>query len=153
MSMAADMETMRDWQGLTVVDRDGDKAGTLVGIYLDEATGQPEWGLVRTGLLGRRRSFVPLTQAVREGDTIRVPHDKSQIKDAPSVEPDGELSQDEEIQLYRHYGLDYWDGYDGGRTTAAAGGDTAAPDGDAGTEPVVAVVRLRRWIVVADPTE
>jgi uncharacterized protein (TIGR02271 family) len=36
-----------------------------------------------------------------------VPYDKDQVKDAPSMEADGQLSQDDEAELYRHYGLDY----------------------------------------------
>jgi uncharacterized protein (TIGR02271 family) len=41
------------------------------------------------------------------GDSVQVPYDKQQVSDAPSMEADGSLSQDEEAQLYRHYGLDY----------------------------------------------
>jgi uncharacterized protein (TIGR02271 family) len=36
-----------------------------------------------------------------------VPYDKATIKDAPHADADGELSQREEAELYRHYGLDY----------------------------------------------
>ena len=36
-----------------------------------------------------------------------MPYDNQQVKDAPAVEPDGELSQEEEATLYRHYGLGY----------------------------------------------
>jgi len=36
-----------------------------------------------------------------------VPYDKQQVIDAPSMEAGGQLSQDEEAELYRHYGLDY----------------------------------------------
>jgi uncharacterized protein (TIGR02271 family) len=36
-----------------------------------------------------------------------VPYDKDQVKNAPSMEADGQLSQDDEAELYRHYGLDY----------------------------------------------
>jgi len=32
---------------------------------------------------------------------------KEQVKDAPGVEADGELSHDKEQSLYRHYGLEY----------------------------------------------
>ena len=36
-----------------------------------------------------------------------LPYEKDQIKNAPRVEADGALSQEEEAELYRHYGLDY----------------------------------------------
>ena len=44
-----DVDTVRSWQGSTMVDRDGDKVGTIESIYVDDQTGQPEWALVNTG--------------------------------------------------------------------------------------------------------
>src|SRR3712207_7004412 len=41
-------------------------------------------------------TFVPLAQASQTGSDIRVPYEKAQVKDAPSVEADGELSRSEE---------------------------------------------------------
>jgi uncharacterized protein (TIGR02271 family) len=41
------------------------------------------------------------------GDSVQVPYDKQQVTDAPSPHADGQLSQDEEAELYRHYGLHY----------------------------------------------
>jgi hypothetical protein len=36
-----------------------------------------------------------------------VPHARRLVKDAPNIEADGQLSEAEEAELYRHYGLDY----------------------------------------------
>jgi uncharacterized protein (TIGR02271 family) len=94
-------------RGATLVDRDSSKIGSIDEIYADQETGKPEWMAVRTGLFGTRLSFVPLAEAEFTGDEVRVPYEKSQVKDAPNVDPDGELSQDEEAQLYSHYGLPY----------------------------------------------
>jgi uncharacterized protein (TIGR02271 family) len=94
-------------RGATLVDRDGDKIGSIDEIYADQDTGKPEWMAVRTGLFGTRLSFVPLAEAEVTGDDVRVPYEKAQVKDAPNVDPDGELSQDEEARLYGHYGLEY----------------------------------------------
>jgi uncharacterized protein (TIGR02271 family) len=102
-----DIETIRTWEGRTLLDRDGGRIGTIEAIYLDDQTGQPEWALVNTGLFGTRSSFVPLTQATQAGDDVRVPYDKQLVKDAPRIDPDGHLSEAEERQLWRHYGLDY----------------------------------------------
>jgi len=126
-------------RGQDLVDRDGDKIGKIEEIYLDEQTGQPEWLAVKTGLFGSNVSFVPLTQAQTEGDVVRVPYEKSQVKDAPNAEADGQLSQDEEARLYRHYGLDYSESRSdsglpegGGRFgTGADMGDTSRTDMDA----------------------
>jgi len=98
-------------RGQQLFDRDGDKVGKIDEIYLDEQTGQPEWLAVNTGLFGSNVSFVPLAQATTEGDSVRVPYEKSQIKDAPNASADGQLSQEEESRLYRHYGLEYGEGH------------------------------------------
>ena len=99
----SDVETM---VGRAVVGRDGD-VGTVEDVYLDRDTRRPEWALVNTGLFGMKQSFVPLAMAQVEGDSIRVPYGKDDIENAPKVEPDGELSEEEEAQLYRHYGREY----------------------------------------------
>ena len=95
------------WRSKTAVDADGDKIGTVEEIYLDSETDQPEWLAVKTGLLGSKISFIPIAEATDAGGDVRVPYTKAQVKDSPHADPDGQLSQQEEAQLYRHYGLDY----------------------------------------------
>jgi uncharacterized protein (TIGR02271 family) len=90
-----------------MVDPAGDKLGTIDAIYLDDETGQPEWATVTSGLFGTKAAFVPLAQAQDTGDSVQVPYDKQQVKNAPALQADGSLSQDDEAELYRHYGLDY----------------------------------------------
>jgi len=36
-----------------------------------------------------------------------VPLEKDTVKEAPAVEPNGQLTKPEEAELYRHYGLEY----------------------------------------------
>ena len=112
--------------GGTVVGTDGDKIGKVSQVFLDDQTGNPEWVTVHTGLFGTAESFVPLNQASVRGDEIVVPYDKSTVKGAPRVsDADGHLSETEEAELYRYYGLDYTTGYDTtDATTGAAGYDT-----------------------------
>jgi hypothetical protein len=101
------IETARSWRGRVMVDRDSNKIGEVVDIYLDNETDRPEWAVVRTGLFGLRSTFVPLAEAREVGDELQVPHQRLQVKQAPNIEPDGQLSAAEEAELYRHYGLDY----------------------------------------------
>jgi uncharacterized protein (TIGR02271 family) len=101
------LDELQSWHGRDLIDRDGDKIGSIGNVYLDEQTGQPEWLTVKTGLFGMRESFVPTADARAEGDTVRVPYEKSQVKDAPNVDADGALSEEEESRLYRHYGRSY----------------------------------------------
>ena len=166
-----DVDTVRSWQGATMVDRDGDKVGTIESIYVDDQTGQPEWALVNTGLFGTRSTFVPIAQASASGDQVQVPFQKQRIKDAPTMDPDGHLSEQEEQELWRHYGLDYdseyatdrdGDGvYDDVQDTAV-GRDTSGPTTDdamtrseeelrVGTETRErGRARLRKYVVTED---
>ena len=105
--MPPSIDTVQSWQGRTMVDPAGDKLGTIDAIYLDDETGQPEWATVTSGLFTAKAAFVPLAQAQDMGDSVQVPYDKQQVTDAPSPQADGSLSQDEEAELYRHYGMDY----------------------------------------------
>ena len=98
---------IQSWRGLNVVDRDGDKVGTLEDIYVDRESGQPEWAAVSTGLFGRKVCFVPIEGATPGDGEIRVPYEKQAIKDAPHFDADGRLSDGEERALYEHYGGGY----------------------------------------------
>ena len=94
------------WRGQDLVDSDGDKIGTIEEIYLDARDRRARMGA------GHHRPVrhQAVVRAAARGATaerrgIRVPYDKAQVKDAPKIDPDGELSHDEEAELYRHYGL------------------------------------------------
>jgi sporulation protein YlmC with PRC-barrel domain len=119
-----DIDTVLEWRGRTVVDQNGDKIGKLEELYLDEETSRPEWAAVHTGLFGRRKTLVPLSQAAPDGDDLRVPYDAEHVKEAPNVDADDQLSQDEEAKLYDHYGLAYSRSESG---TGLPEGETGAP--------------------------
>src|SRR5215207_3752610 len=129
------IETARGWRGRVMIDRDRNKIGEVVDIYLDNETDRPEWAVVRTGLFGLRSTFVPLAEAREVGDELQVPHQRLQVKQAPNIEPDGQLSAAEEAELYRHYGLDYDSvtldsGAPAGQALPEAAGQAHTPDRD-----------------------
>lgn len=124
--------SIEDLQRSTVIDQDGDKVGKVGQVYLDDATGQPNWVTVNTGLFGGSETFIPLDEATQDGDDLRVPYTKAFIKDAPNLDADSHVDESQEDELYRYYGLqgggdqvrDGRDGRDGrvdGRDAAAAG--------------------------------
>jgi len=169
--------------GGTVVGTDGDKIGKVGQVFLDDQTGNPEWVTVTTGLFGTAESFVPLAQGTVQGDEIRVPYDKAKVKGAPRVEDsNGHLSESEEAELFRYYGLSYTSGDDSFATTGDAttgvgttgvtdlnqhgtvGHDTSGPTTDdamtrseeqlhVGTERVTTGrARLRKYVVTEQQT-
>ena len=103
----AGMTPAYDWSGRTLVARNGERIGKLEDLFVDEATEEPEWATVHTGLIGSRLSFVPLAGAEPVGEDVRLAVEKEQVRDAPSVEAGEKLSRAEEERLYSHYGFEY----------------------------------------------
>jgi stress response protein YsnF len=131
---AHEIDTVLEWRGSTVVDRDGDKIGKFEELYLDHAD-RPAWAAVTTGLFGMRQSLVPLADAAQVEDGLQVPFDKDRVKSAPNFDPDAQLTEDEELELYRHYGLAEEEDDDGGdREPDARADDGGDREPDARTD-------------------
>lgn len=132
-----------------VIGGDGTTLGTVDGIYYDNATDQPAWAAVQSGA---HLCMVPLAAAALRGAELHVPFDREQLENAPHHDPGRALSPQDEIDLFRHYGIEYDD-----RTESAPTADRAHA-GDAMTrseehlrvrtesEPVERV-RLRKHVV------
>jgi uncharacterized protein (TIGR02271 family) len=131
------MSTMHDvqgWIGRDAVDAHGEKIGKVDQVYADRVSGEPEWLTIKTGLFGSKVSFVPLADARADGeDRVGVAFSKDQVKDAPHVDDDGELSDAEERALYQHYGRE-WGDFDRDRfdreQDGPTGRDTSGPTTD-----------------------
>jgi hypothetical protein len=100
-------ENVADWRGKDLVDLEDEKIGKLEDVYVDTQTEQPMFGSVKEGLISKHLTFVPLTGATASPDGLKVTVSKKQVKDAPSIDQDGELDADGESDLYRHYGIAY----------------------------------------------
>jgi PRC-barrel domain len=112
-------DNIRDWRDHDVIDGDGGKIGHLEAVYVDTATDQPVFGSVRIGMVGRHRlTFVPLDRATVGPSYVRVAYPKKQVKDAVTIDTDGELAADQEQPLFEHYGLSYRPGAGGERRLA-----------------------------------
>ncbi len=117
--------------GADVLDRDGDKIGSVGQVYLDDNDGHPSWASVKTGLFGTKESFVPLEDATWEGNELRVAYEKDRVKDAPRVDADSHLEPADEDELYRYYGLTAGSyGTDSGFTETTTGTDYTTTDTD-----------------------
>jgi hypothetical protein len=100
-------DAIHRWHGRMLVDRNGQTVGRIETTYLDKATKQPEWALLEAGASSSAPTFVPLVNASEEGETVRVPFDRALVLTAPPMPADRELSEDQEVVLYRHYGVQY----------------------------------------------
>jgi hypothetical protein len=109
-------ENIRDWRDRDVVDSAGDKVGTLEAVYFDTSIDQPVFVSVKIGIVGRHKlTFVPLQGAVVSPSYVKVTADKKTIKDAPTIDTDGELTSEQEPAVFEHYGLTYQLGASGER--------------------------------------
>src|SRR4051812_35039724 len=98
-----DIDTVLGWRGKTVRDRAGDKLGTLGALYLDADTDRPAYGGVRTGLFHRNESVVPLDGAEEIDGDVHLPYAAATVREAPNVDPDVALDEDEQRRLHEHY--------------------------------------------------
>lgn len=109
-------ENIRDWRDHDVVDSAGEKIGSLESVYFDTATDTASFAAIQIGIPGRRRLvFAPLAGAVVAPRYLKVQVDKKTVKDAPSIDTDGELTSELEPALFEHYGLPYAVGANGER--------------------------------------
>lgn len=111
-----------------VYSNNSDKIGTIGKFYLDDATGEPTWATVKTGLFGTSESFVPLQGGRVDGDDLVVDYDEDTVKGAPRVEADSHLDPQEEEELYAYYGLTDSTPTDGSRVDAATAGTAGRDD-------------------------
>jgi uncharacterized protein (TIGR02271 family) len=167
-----DSSNVNDLIGTDVYGTDDSKIGTVGQVYVDNDTHAPTWVTIRTGLFGSSESFAPLDDATFESGVVRVAYDKSFVKDAPRVESDGDISEDEEGSLYSYYGNGtttetplYDQDADRSDDTGTVGHDTSGPTTDdamtrseerlhVGTERVEAGrARLRKHVVTEQVTK
>ncbi|HZB84975.1 MAG TPA: PRC-barrel domain-containing protein [Gaiellaceae bacterium] len=105
--------------GHEVVDANGKSVGYVDLLFVDDATGRPEWIGVWNGVWGTRpRVLVPLRGVEFVEDELRLPWTDAVIKEAPtydeeddrglfSDDPDGiGISPEKERLAYAHYGVE-----------------------------------------------
>jgi len=97
-------EEVRGWTGHRLDEISGGNVGRVDGVFVDEATGAPEWLLARMGRFGHY-TLVPGRDAVEGVGHVWVPYSREQIRKAPKVDPDAPLTAGTERELLDHYGI------------------------------------------------
>lgn len=90
----------------TAYDNNGDKLGSVKEVYINDTSGQPEFVEVGHGLFGMSSSLVPLRGHQLAGEELRLAFTKDRISDAPDFDSDAHLSDEDQLVIYRHYGLE-----------------------------------------------
>jgi sporulation protein YlmC with PRC-barrel domain len=100
--------TASQWQGKTLIDRNGERIGKLQDVYVDVETDEPQFATVKEGFLDRHLTFVPLAGVEVGPEELHVTVAKEQVRSAPDLDPHGqELSQADESALYHHFQMNY----------------------------------------------
>jgi uncharacterized protein (TIGR02271 family) len=101
----------------TVIDRDGDKVGSVDAVWEDRA-GQPAYIAVKTGWLGLGKSHVVPAGGAEVSEStrkIRLPYTSDMIKNAPSFEQQADIDDAAEIRIGEYYRQHGYTGYTGSR--------------------------------------
>ena len=147
-----DVQELTQMRGAPVVASDGEQIGEVEEIYLDNETGKPEWVGVSTGM---KNVLVPLEGADAQENAISVPYGVDQVTSAPAIEAE-EISQEQEQEIYAHYGLSYGESRSGsGLPEGGAPTGTADEAEFVRSEEELAIgkqqvqagtARLRKWV-------
>ncbi|HHU66837.1 PRC-barrel domain-containing protein [Corynebacterium sp.] len=89
----------------TAFDRDGEKLGSVTEVYINDTTGQPDFVEVAHGLFGMDSSIVPLRGHRLDGENLQLAFSKDLIKDAPDIDDEAHLSDEEQERINAHFGL------------------------------------------------
>jgi hypothetical protein len=57
------IEDIKEWRGQDVIDSQGEKLGKLEDVYYDTESDAPAFGAIKSGLVGKHITLVPLAGA------------------------------------------------------------------------------------------
>jgi uncharacterized protein (TIGR02271 family) len=136
--------------GYDVIDSTDHKVGSVDTIYLNTDTDTPEFLGIKAGWLSTSHYVVPSAQVqIDEANRrVRLPYASDQIKNAPQLNDDSEVSQDEERRIFDYYGLTS-DAAVTGRSGMATTVGAAGAAGLADTQRTVDTTRTARTVDTA----
>ena len=110
--MASAIEDLSGLPGESVSDHEGRKIGKVKDVYgMGGKDDAPMWVTIEVSgaTTGKRLVFVPLARLKEENGEIRVPYSVQHINSAPEIEPEDELSEEDERALRDYYAIDLAD--------------------------------------------
>lgn len=99
------VDRIEAWRGQKVIDPDGEELGKLEEVFIDVGTGTPLLISVKSGLLGRHTTLIPIDEARVGRDYVRVAHVREAVKDAGTRRADGAPGAEELAAVGSAYGL------------------------------------------------
>jgi hypothetical protein len=99
------VDQVEQWVGQEVVDRDGERVGKLDEVFYSSISGEAVFGSVKSGLLGRHASLVPLVGASVGREYLRLACSAEEISRASEVDVKDTLDRDSATRAATAYGL------------------------------------------------
>jgi uncharacterized protein YrrD len=93
---------IEDYDGLDVIDTEGEKIGTTERTY-DDSYGRPHLIEVKMGAILRKHRLVPVADAQRVQDGLRVPYTKSTVENSPDASDVDTSLSGELLEAVRSY--------------------------------------------------
>jgi hypothetical protein len=104
--MSVSVERIEDWVGQDVFDAQGERVGRLDEVFYSTLSGDAVFACVKSGLLGRHSSVVPLASATAGRDFLRLAYTKLAIEDADTgLKGDEGIDGDRARQLGETFGV------------------------------------------------
>ena len=90
-----------------VLDQSGTEIGTVHSFWADAQTGKLEFLGVKTGWLFGQNHVMPVDKVEIDeaSQTVRVPYTSDFVKGAMSLDADSTVSDEQEAEIYRYYGV------------------------------------------------
>lgn len=102
---------INDLAHATAYDSEGNKLGPVKEVFINDASGQPDFVEVGRGLLGLSSAIVPLKGHRLEGESLHLSFPKNVIAKAPTPDDDAHLTPQDHDALFAHYGLEQDDAH------------------------------------------
>jgi hypothetical protein len=109
--MASPIEDPGSLPGKTLNDQMSRKIGEIKDLYTAGEDDTPAWVSVETtiGMADKRIVFVPIARLKEEDDEIRVPYTMQRVQSSPEIEPEDQLSAENDRILRDFYAIDLAD--------------------------------------------
>jgi hypothetical protein len=127
--MASAIEDVSNLPGETIHDQDGRRIGKVKEVYGIGESDAPMWVTVEasTGAAASRIVFIPIARLKHEREQVRVPYSFQHLQSSPEIDPDQELSAEDERALRDFYAIDLADQELRAKSESYAG---LVPDGE-----------------------
>jgi hypothetical protein len=111
------------WVGFELDDRDGERVGSVHGVYVDTESGEPVWLVASLGRRGQKMVAIPHSDCAAGAGRVWAAHRRDVLREAPGVDPGRPLLREHELTICSHYGI----GERIGRAAAVHGRDGGSP--------------------------